>query len=296
MKKKFEIKKILVPTDFSETAAHAVRQAVVIAKQKDAILKLMHVINPVYITGSELTVPYGPAFFNKLQKTAMTHLKKIAVEINKTNGIEVEYDVRMGGIESVINTIAKKEKFDLIVMGTHGTSGLKEFFVGSNTYKVVHKANCPILSVQKKLKGAFKNIVLPIRIEIASRQNVDYAVEFARLFGATIHIAGFTSLGDKNSKNKINAYVKQVETYLQKKEVNFTSTSIFANNFNSEIQDYAKKVKGDLIVIINDHDFSVDQLFIGDYTKRFVNHSDIPILSVPVMIETSFTFSPALSG
>lgn len=294
--KKFDIKKILVPTDFSETAAHAVRQAVVIAKQKGASIKLLHVVNPVYITGSELTVPYGPAFFNKLQKTAASHLKKIAAEINQTNGVQVEYDIRMGGIESVINTIAKKEKFDLIIMGTHGASGLKEFFIGSNTYKVVHKTDVPVLSVKKKLKGPFKNIILPIRLEIATRQNVDYAVEMAKLFNGTIHVVGFTAQTDKNSKWRIKAYVKQVEEYLGKKEVSFVSSTIFANNFNAEMQSYAKQNKGDLITVINDHDFSVDQLFIGDYTKRFVNHSEIPILSIPVTIETSFSFTPALSG
>jgi len=294
--KKFNIKKILVPTDFSETAANALRQAIFVAKSKNASIKLLHVIHQVYITGSELTVPYGPAFFNKLQKTATAHLKEMAAEITKTSGVPISYEVLMGEVETIVNTIAKKEKFDLIIMGTHGTSGVKEFFIGSNAYKVVHNATCPVITIQKKIKGGFKNIILPIRLEIASRQKVDYAMEIAKVFGSTIHITGFTTLNDKASKTKVKQYVHQVEKYLKDNGVKYTSTSIFADNFIAEILKYAKQQKADLLTIMNDNDLSLDQLIKGPYAKQLINHSNIPVLSVPLSIETDLSFYPYLSG
>lgn len=239
--KKFGIKKILVPTDFSETAANALRQAIYLAKLNKAEIKLIHVVSPVYTTGSELTLPYSQDFFNKIKKAATDHLKEIANETKESNDVKTTFDVRMGGVEEVINFIAKKEKIDLILMGTHGTSGVKEFFIGSNAYKVVHNANNPVITVQKKTKAGFKNIIMPIRLGLHSRQKVDYVVDLARALGSTVHVVGFTDLKSNHKKDKLKGYVKQVEKYLKKLEINYKSTLIFEDNFTKEILSYAKK-------------------------------------------------------
>jgi nucleotide-binding universal stress UspA family protein len=294
--KKFEIKKILVPTDFSNEAANALKQAITIAKSNNATIKLIHAVAQVYITGSELTVPYGKTFYDKIQKTASQHLKATVAEHSKKSGVDISYEVKMGSVEDVINYVAKKEKFNLIIMGTHGTSGVKEFFIGSNAYKVVHNAVCPVITVQKKIKNGFKNIVLPIRLGLHSRQKVDYVVELARIFGSTIHITGFTADKSKDSKNKIKLYVKQVEKYLKDQEVDFTSNCVFETNFTKSILDYAKTKNADLVAIMNHNDFSLSQIVSGTFAKQFVNHSDIPVLSIPLKENDEMSFTPYLSG
>ncbi|MBI2722306.1 MAG: universal stress protein [Bacteroidetes bacterium] len=293
MKKKFTIQKILVPTDFSDTAANALKQAITIAKANNASIKLIHAVSSVYLTGSELTVPNSEAFYNKIQKTALDKLKAMAATVS---GIVVTYDVKMGGIENVINQTAKKEKFDLIIMGTHGTSGAKEFFIGSNAYKVVHNAVCPVITVQKKIKNGFKNIILPIRLGLHSRQKVDYVVELAKIYGSTVHITGYTPDKNKDHLSKIKLYVKQVEGYLKKLGIAFNSSYIHDANFMKEILAHAKNTQADLIAIMNDNDFSLDQIITGPFAKQFVNHSDIPVLSIPVVETDNLSYSPYLSG
>ncbi|MCE3226128.1 MAG: universal stress protein UspE [Bacteroidetes bacterium] len=293
---KFGIKKILVPTDFSETAANALRQAIYLAKLNKADIKLLHVVNPVYTTGSELTLPYSQSFFNKIKRDVATHLKKIAADVKEAAGCKISCDVKMGNVGEVVNFISKKEKFDLVLMGTHGTSGVKEFFVGSNAYKVVHNASCPVITVQRKTKSGFKNIILPIRLGLHSRQKVDYVVELAKIYGATVHIVGFTDLKSSNKKDKLKNYVKQVEKYLKKLKIDFKSTTIFEDNFTKEILDYAKKNKGDLISVMNNNRLSLDNLLKGPFAKQFVNHSDIPVMSVPLKENDEMGFSPYLSG
>src|SRR6185369_11108407 len=119
-------------------------------------------------------------------------------------------------------------------------------------------------------------------LDLYSRQKVDYAIELAKTYGSTIHIAGFTSDKDKYNKNRLAQYVKQVEKHLSKQELKFTSTLIYADNFIKEILAYAKKNKADLVASMNDNDLSVDQLLKGPFAKQLVNHSDIPVLSIPV--------------
>jgi nucleotide-binding universal stress UspA family protein len=279
----FKIKKILVPTDFSETAGNALSQAIYMAKLNKAIIKLIHVVTPVNFTSQNTLIPTSDTFYTTILDQSNQDLKKIAAKIEEANNIGVEFEVKVGNVSDEICTMADEGKFDIIIMGTHGTSGVKEFFAGSNAYKVVNHAECPVLTIQQKPDNqSYKNIILPIRLEITSRQKVDYAIEMARLFDATIFIVGYTDDTNESQQFKVKQYVEQVEKYLTKCNVKHTSTSIFADNFTKEILDYAKKNNADLIVVMKKHDFSLTQLVKGVYSEQFVNHSIIPILSIPV--------------
>jgi nucleotide-binding universal stress UspA family protein len=279
----FKIKKILVPTDYSETADNALSQSIYMAKLNKAIIKLIHVVTPIYVSTPNSLIPVTDTFYVTVVNEASAELQKKAAKIEETNAIGIEYEVKVGNISDEICSMADEGKFDIIIMGTHGTSGVKEFFAGSNAYKVVNHAECPVLTIQKRPdQQSFKNIILPIRLEITSRQKVNYAIEMARLFDATISIVGYTDDKNESQQFKVKQYVEQVEKYLTKCNVKHTSTAIFADNFTKEILDYANKNDADLIVVMKKHDFSLDQLLKGVYSEQFVNHSAIPILSIPV--------------
>ncbi len=193
----FKVKKILVPTDFSANSNRVLNQAITIAKASGAGIKLIHVVTPIVASESGSYDKSEERFHNAVGRKAGNLLKKLVAEKTKVSKISISYEVKIGSVYKTVCDTAKKDKIDLIVMGTHGTSGFKEFFAGSNAYKVVSHAACPVLTIQKAIsENGFKNIVLPIRLDRSSRQKVDYAVEMAKLFGSTIHITGFTN--DKN--------------------------------------------------------------------------------------------------
>jgi nucleotide-binding universal stress UspA family protein len=295
--KTFDIKKILVPTDFSQTASNALRQAIRIAKVNKSKIKLLHIITPLYSESKQSSTKSSDDNFyiNKVKK-AEEELKKIVNEVEKSSDINIEYIIKLEVvIDEAICNMVKKEEVDLVIMGTYGTSGIKEFFVGSNVYKVVHHSTCPVLTIQKKSGKwwGLKNIILPIRLEISSRQKVDYAVNFARAFDATVFITGFTEDKNESKQLKIQQYVNQVENYLSKLNIKYKSTTIFAVNFTKEILAHAKKNNADLIIVMKSHPHSLDQLIKGSYSQQFVNHSTIPILSIstfsdPDMINNSY--------
>ncbi len=68
-----------------------------------------------------------------------------------------------------------------------------------------------------------------------------------------------------------------------KQGIKYKSKSIFADNFTKEVLKHASKMKADLIMIMKDNDFSVDQLIKGPYAQQFVNHSSTPVFCVPVI-------------
>ena len=287
-----------MPTDFSETAGNALKQAIFTARIAKAELKLLYVIRPEMNFEGNVPIPQGKVYYDKLKKALLTKLKNLASQIKKEYIIDVNYEVKSGIVHKQICATSEEENFDIIIMGTHGVSGVTEFFAGSNAYKVVAHAACPVITIQKKPeRKGFRNIILPIRLERNSRQKVDYVVELAKLLSATVFITGFTAEKDKASQVKIKQYVRQVEKYLTKLEINYKSTLIFADNFTKEILLHAKKNKADLIAIMNENNFSLDQLVKGPYARQFVNHSAIPVMSVPVYSDPDLiTYCPYLSG
>jgi len=138
-----ELKRILMPTDFSENADHAFQYALAFARAFGAKLYIMHVVHfppqiQLYVTRDVL---------DRLVKDVETSLKEL-IERSKETKINFNPVVRLGVEDSEITGLAEKERIHLIVMGTHGRTGLAHTFLGSVAERVVRHAPCPVLTVK----------------------------------------------------------------------------------------------------------------------------------------------------
>lgn len=143
----FRLKKILVPIDFSECSQKALQYAVPFAKQFGASLTLLYVVHINY-AGAE----YGPIDFPLLEKQLQENgEKQLAVLVKKQIRGQVPADtmVRTGRAASEIVGVASELGVDLIIISTHGYTGLKHVFLGSTTENVVRYAPCPVLTVRE---------------------------------------------------------------------------------------------------------------------------------------------------
>lgn len=290
--KAFKVEKILIPIDFSETALVAVEHAAYIAQTFKAELLLLHVVERHWeqfnIIQPEMAVPNPSEITQIIERK----LEQVAAEVFKKYGVKSTAITSDGRIFSEIVSVSQEHNIDLIVMGTHGTKGFVEFFIGSNTYKVVTQSDCPVLSVQKSAANVgFKNIVLPIDDSAHSRQKVGHAITIAKTFGATIHIVGLReSGGDKQFLLKI----EQIEEYIQKAGLKST-TKIFKDTNQAKIaQEYAKAINADLIIIMTDQDENISGRLLGSFAQQVVNHSLIPVISIPP--ELGIIEYPSLGG
>ncbi len=144
----FEIKKVLVPVDFSEGSLKALRYALPLARQFGARLGLVHVLPAHFFVGSE----FGPVDFPvpeaEWQENSERELKALAArEVGA--GVEVETLVRHGQAAHEIAACALAWGADLMVLSTHGRSGLRHVLVGSVAENVVRYAPCPVLVVRE---------------------------------------------------------------------------------------------------------------------------------------------------
>ncbi len=279
--KAFKIEKILIPIDFSETSLIAIEHGAFTAQLFKAELVLLHVVEKHWekfsIVAPELRVEAPGDFINAIEK----RLEEIAASIRSKYGVKSTCITTDGNIFTEIVAVSKEHNVDLVVMGTHGTSGVVEFFVGSNTYKVVTESICPVISVRAHAtKIGFKNIVLPIDDSLHSRQKLNHAIVLAKNFAAKIHVLGLADTKDEGELKRFEMKLEQIEEYLKKCDLPYSIKTINGGNQAKVSYDYAKSVNADLIVIMTDQDENLTGRLLGSYAQQVVNHSKIPVMSI----------------
>ncbi len=142
-----KLQKILVPTDFSDCSMHALEYALSMAELFRARLILLHVVEPAVCPENYMAV--SPGFDDTNQSLMETARERLDTICRKRIGgrISSETLVRMGHAYSEIGDTAKAMGADLIVIATHGFTGLKQVLLGSTTERVIRHAPCPVLTV-----------------------------------------------------------------------------------------------------------------------------------------------------
>jgi nucleotide-binding universal stress UspA family protein len=145
------IKKILYATDFSKASERALEEAVRLARQNKTEILVVHVIEPVqYVAGEEFA---SGEIYTKLEeiskREAQASLAKVMQKLKKSK-VGAQSLLLRGSAHDQIVKAAKSKKAGMIVIGTHGRTGLAKFFMGSVAGKVVSSATCPVVTVRGK--------------------------------------------------------------------------------------------------------------------------------------------------
>ena len=280
--KAFKIQRILIPIDFSDTSMLAIEHAAFTAQLFKAELILLHVVERLWekfsIVVPELTIPTPEGYTDSLEKK----LEETADNIRSKHGVKSHCITCEGNILTEIMKISKEQDVDLVVMGTHGIAGIAEFFVGSNTYKVVNQSKCPVLSVQTSTSHlGYQNILLPIDNSAHSRQKVNHAVVLAKNFASKLHILGL-DMGDMDEveSGQFEIRLDQIVDYAKKCGVICDKRTVKGSNQAKMTLDYAGSSDSDLLVIMTDQEESISGRLLGTYAQQIVNHSKIPVLSI----------------
>lgn len=274
-----EIKKILIPVDFSETSLLAIEHGRILAKMLKADVILLHCDEKA--AASHAAMDAETEVVDKGGSGSGKRLDELASSFEKEDKVNVISMVKKAKPSRGIVKTVEENNIDLIVMGTHGIGGFEEFFMGSTAHKIVNLSPCPVLSVQTHASPTrFGTIVLPIDDTMQSRQKVVMALSIASAFKATVHLLGLPLDHHPEQIKKFNVKLDTVEDRIKQAGLPFVRKVIQADNVAVEVMKYSDEVKADLTVIMTDHESHLTGIFLGAFAGQIVNHSKVPVLSI----------------
>jgi nucleotide-binding universal stress UspA family protein len=280
------MKKILVPTDFSQNAKHALHTAARVAKQSNAALVIMHAnVEAVYVP--PLAEYTGAMNFDMMDygAAAAEELFALKNELSKTPGLEgvaIETTVEEGYLYNTLERVSQTEHCDLIVMGTKGATGAAEFFVGSNTEKVIRTAGCPVLAVPQD-SGDFniKTVLVPSTLKADQKKVFETLAAWQKKYGFEVKVLYLNNPAGFSDENAIEA---ASEAFAEAAGLEKVSTFVSSNTFNEEaaILQFAATNQVDLIAMGTHQRRGLSHLLFGSLTEDTANHSPVPVLSIPL--------------
>ena len=304
--KTLSIQNIVVPIDFSKMSVQAIQIARQLARRFGASIHLAHVRHLNYATDfvapAPPIVPFSFMTYEQVgEQTALKELKKVASECGVSSAT---CDVLSGAPPfDEICRLAQTVPADLVVMPTHGRTGLKHVFLGSTAERIVQHSSCPVLVTRGSALQAnngsrfrIKTVLVPVDFSNCSREGLRYAIAFANEFGAKIILLHATYLGyiysaegtalydipglqkaaRKTAERKMRELVRSVNFGAVKFETAFTDGSPVI-----DICAFAKDHDVDLI-ITSTHGFTgFTHVLIGSVAEQVVRHAPCSVLVVP---------------
>jgi len=273
------MKKIIVPVDFSEHSKFAIKVAASLAKKYDAEILALHMLelNQAMITSSEGFHPEQTVFLIKLaEKRFREFLDRPCLE-----GLKVTPIIKHFKVFSEVNEVAEENGADLIVMGSHGTDGLKEIFVGSNAEKVVRNADIPVLVIKEEIEDfKVERFAFGCDFQEESLPALQKAKQFAELLSAELELVYINTPGDDFLSHK-DAY-ERINKFLRKSNVG-QQVEIY-NDYSVEkgILNYSETISADIIGIPTHGRRGLSHFFMGSIGEDVSNHSKIPVVTFKI--------------
>ena len=266
------MKKILVPCDFSLPAINALRFALDTAARSNGTVYLLYVIE-LPVLHDTLIMPvlyFEEAYLKEIKETTQRRFKKLLIKYN-TEEVKVVADVEFGTPVKMIIDYASKKDVDLIVMGSHGASGVKEYLIGSNAEKIVRSSSVPVLTVKDFFKGPVTNIVFPNVLNADQEELAMKVKALQDFFKAHLYIVWINT--PENFSRDILTYSK-LEAFAKRYMFKDYTLDVF-NHTNEEdgIILYTQMVKGNLIALGTHGRKGISHLMNGSVAENIVNHS-----------------------
>jgi nucleotide-binding universal stress UspA family protein len=291
-----QINQILVPTDFSENAQHALDYAVDLAKRCSAKLHLLHTpVVPTYLL-MDLSYSPGPEAVTRILNDSQDSLDAQAKVIADA-GVEHFTAIREGTVHEVIRDYAKEHDVDLVVLGTHGRTGVSKLMYGSVTERVVKTVHTPILVVPT---GASQqpptSVVISYDFSGPSKRAAEVAGALHGVFGGSLHLVHsyldvwgeYTDRGavvGEAAEKRREALRLGLQDMLEKDakelfpvDADDVKTHLVTGDPADGILRVAKDVDAGLICAGTTGKSGIERLLIGSVARRLLHDSRVPLL------------------
>ncbi len=274
------MKRILVPTDFSAHAEYALRVAAQIARKNDSEIILLHMLELPHQAGDAMGSGHQIPEIMFYKDKAISNLEDL-MDVDYLEGINVSEIIQFEKAFDGILTVSKKNNVDLIVMGSHGTSGFQEMLIGSNTEKVVRLSEAPVLVIKNVVED-FKatNFVFASDFSDEIKKPFEQLVGFAKSFDANLSLV---MINTPNSFKPTHIAEKIMSDFITAFNYPKYSLHIY-NDVNVEkgILNFSNTVNADLIGMCTHGRTGFAHFFNGSISEDLVNHAVRPVITFKI--------------
>jgi nucleotide-binding universal stress UspA family protein len=259
---------ILVPTDFSDNANHAIEYAVEFAKAMDSQLILLHMLSETHATRQEIENATDQLLI--IQNTLTEEFPHVKCRVY----------VEVGGVVEGILEAAGKNNVDLIVMGTQGATNLGRLFFGSNTALIIEKAHCTVLSIPGNY--TFRKPEKMLFSTNFSREDLKAAVQFvllAKAFDATVIIAHVSTEHEREDVERSLAHIFTQEIAEITDYDKITCKVSSDNTISMGLDTLISETGSDVIALSTRRRKLLEKVFNPSITKKYSLQADIPLLA-----------------
>ncbi|WP_310559520.1 universal stress protein [Flavobacterium sp.] len=274
------MKRILVPVDFSEFSVEALKVAAQIARKNNYEIVVLHLLELPHHGGDGFghgnTIPEIIFFKNK----AIERLEEL-LDAEFLDGIEVFESIEFKKVDQGVIDVSIKNDIDLIVMGSHGTSGFNEMIVGSNTEKIVRSSKIPVLVIKKGMKEFEPtNFVFASDFSNESQKPFRKMLEYAKIFNSKLFLV---TICTPASFKATATTEKNMADFVANFDLDNYSTHIYNDsNIEKGIINFSNSVQADLIGICTHGRTGLAHFYSGSIGEDLVNHAMKPVITFKI--------------
>ena len=295
-------KVIMVPTDGSGFDREAIRVALRIAERTDAKVLLVRVLESgafFAMSAADDGASVSDELLRSERDTALSDLYALAAECRATSKVAITVDLHAGPIADVLEGYARRHEADLIVISTHGRSGIARLSLGSVTDSLIRHTTIPVLVVKPstsylnpQLAAAFKRIIVPLDGSTLAEQILPRVLSLAKLENAEITLLNVLVPQSNSQKGIIDlklpwwdkdvslarAYLFRIAATLRRNGVVVTTDIVLGENVAQAIGDFASREKADLIAIATHGRGGLARMIRGSVADAVMHSSRLSML------------------
>ena len=271
------MKKILVPTDFSANAEYALKVAAQVAHKNNSEIILLHMLELPSQGGDAVVSSHDIPELMLFKNAAIQKLDDL-MDAPYLDGLEVSQVVQFEMAFDGIMNISRKNDVDLIIMGSHGASGFKEMFIGSNAEKVVRSSEVPVLIIKKEYDDFQVNqIVFASDFSDEIHQAFPKVVEIAKFFDAHLHLL---MVNTPNNFKSTSASEEIFKNFLANYSLEKFTKHVYNDaNVEKGILNFARGMNADMIAMCTHGRKGLAHFFNGSISEDLVNHAIRPVMT-----------------
>ncbi len=276
------MKKILCPTDFSNTAAKALDYAVYIAKKTNAHISLLHVVHLPIVDTSETALVASELLGEQL-RDAGEKLKVMVRQMeerygaNGAGGFTCDYILKEALLTDIAEHLTKNEGYELIVMGTTGGgSALEELLIGSNTEAMLEEVKSPLLAVPAKASPPdFTKIVYATDYTPEDKTALEKVIAFAAIFGACVDLVHVTKEATVD-KTVSSTFYDEVQRANPGTEL--CLNEVVSRHPDEGLKEYFARENASLLTVLRRKKGFFAELFTQRLADRLTYQAEVPLL------------------